>query len=203
MTLRHIIHIGVKPVLYEIATVMSASLVNVRLFGNYKVDCLIVLGNVFSISNTSLCKEYTVLLKAAVDAIIRQKEKDTSCFILHENFPQFLRITPYEKPYMLHSLITGNLQQVSSSTYCIIANLSDSDNNSHKILYENKHGITYTMNDFESKTAVVALQRGQTIRSMDFFKNYKFIHNGEKNINQRYTLRLGKINSLLDCIDTY
>lgn len=198
LSLRHVIHIGVKPILYEIATVMAASLVNTNIFGNYKVDRLIVIGNVFNIKDTSpIYREYTALLQVAVDEIIRQKEKDTNCFILHENLSRFLQITRDDKQHMLWSLTTGILQQVSSSTYCAIASLSDSKNNPHKVLYKNKQGSTIRMDAFEYKAAVLALQKGQSIKSMDFFKNYQLMCNDEEDMDQRYTLRLGKLKSLI------
>jgi hypothetical protein len=55
----NIIDIGLNPVIQKITTIIAASLANTGLFGNYAVDSLFVLGNVFALPHESAILQHT------------------------------------------------------------------------------------------------------------------------------------------------
>lgn len=120
MSLRDIIYIGIKAVIGTITTIIAASLVNTTLFGNYDVDFMFVMGNMFNLTHGSpLYTAYIMILQEETKDNIGLKEKETQCFILEECLYQLLQPVIQEQPYMYNSFSTGILHQVASATYAI------------------------------------------------------------------------------------
>lgn len=118
LSLRNIIAFGITPVIQTITTIIAASVANTDLFGNYAVDFLFILGNVFALAqHSSLYTAYTMILQNLSEESIELKEKDTQGVTFWESLIQLLQPVMHEKPYMYESFSIGCLHQVSRETY--------------------------------------------------------------------------------------
>ncbi|KAI7876157.1 uncharacterized protein EV154DRAFT_68438 [Mucor mucedo] len=117
---QNIVDIGMKSVIQDIATIMAGSLTNTELFGNYEVDFLFVLGNVFNIPHNSMAYiVYSNMLQESVSNSIDLKEKYTQGLVIREPLCELLHSTTNIKPYIYDRFIAGSLKKVSRSTYGI------------------------------------------------------------------------------------
>lgn len=118
LVLRDIIEMGIKPVIQNMAKIISASMTNTTLFGNYYVNFLFLLGNPFRLSTSSpVYLIYTRIVQEAICINIEIKGKDIQAFSFQESFYQLLRPLTREKPYMYDRFAKGVLSQTSLETY--------------------------------------------------------------------------------------
>ncbi|KAG2213114.1 hypothetical protein INT47_011263 [Mucor saturninus] len=110
LSLRTTIEVGLKPVVEGITDTIAASLTNDDLFGNYVVDFLFILTELFPFVYD--CPNYTAftrILKEAMDSSIQSKEKDTPVYVLEESLCQLIQPAIDKQPFMYDSFITVRL----------------------------------------------------------------------------------------------
>lgn len=181
---------------------MAASLINADLFGNYNVDYMFVLGNMFSIAhNSPLYKLCTSLLQEVTENDIKVKEKDTECFILLESLCQLLQPTLQVKPYLGNSLSTAILDLVSSNTYCIKVGIHGLNDLHTMMVYKNKYGKKIRIDDVWDHVAMPITQKGrQSFKSMNLFKKFDFeLFDIRKKEDSQFRLILSKTGSYYYC----
>lgn len=104
ISLRNIIDIGLRPIIQNITTDITASLTNTNLFEKYEVHFVFIIGNIFALSyNSPIYIAYTMIIQDEIDLSIELKEKDKQGFIFQEGFCQLLQPNMHEKPYMYDS----------------------------------------------------------------------------------------------------
>ncbi|KAG2195210.1 hypothetical protein INT47_006741 [Mucor saturninus] len=112
--LRDIIEFGLKPVIEGIATVVTASLSNTKLFGNFTVNLLFVMGNVFNLRyDSAIYKTYALLLNDAINRGIESKGRDTTGIVLEESSFRTSQTKSWETPFMKDSFYEGNVAGVA------------------------------------------------------------------------------------------
>lgn len=120
LTLRIIIELGLRPVMYNIATIVSASLTNKELFKYYEVDYIFMLGDPFNLYyNLPMYNAYIVLLQQLIRIAIELKEKDTQGFVIQESLSDLIRPLTLNKPFMYSNFFKGNLHQVLNDTFAV------------------------------------------------------------------------------------
>ncbi|KAI7881208.1 uncharacterized protein EV154DRAFT_523540 [Mucor mucedo] len=160
ITLRNIIDIGLKPVIQNITTVIAASIVNTDLFGDYIVDHLFILGDIFTVSNGApLYNVHRLNLQKSIAASIRSKEQDTQGYVLKETLHQLLQPTIGKQPYMYDSFVKGDLYQVASETYGLCIKLESYNREAAYFISCQKDSILVS----NKKSAMIILQTGQMI----------------------------------------
>ncbi|KAG2211006.1 hypothetical protein INT47_000166 [Mucor saturninus] len=103
---QNIVDIGMKSVIQDIATTMAGSLTNTKLFGNYEVDFLFVLGNVSNIPHNSMAYiVYSNMLQESVSDSIDLKEKYTEGLVIREPLCELIHFTTNRKPYIYDRFI--------------------------------------------------------------------------------------------------
>lgn len=164
MSLRNTIDTGIKPALQMITDTIAASIVNTDLFGNYDVDYLFVLEEIFGLPYDSLLGiTFIKLIQESIDSSIELKEKDTQGYFLKESIDQLLKPMKEAKPYMYDSFIKGDLHQVSSETYALAIG-PDTYEEHGEISLTRKHckdDTTFTVKGVSS--AIVIIEKGQII----------------------------------------
>ncbi|KAI7884750.1 uncharacterized protein EV154DRAFT_522106 [Mucor mucedo] len=181
--LRDIIEFGLKPVIEGIATVVTASLSNTKLFGNFTVNFLFVMGNVFNLRHDSaIYKTYALLLHDAINQGIESKGRDTTGIVLEESFFRTSQTKSWENPFMSDSFYEGNVKQVSKYTYGIqIKQLQVAGVALPFLEWERSDDSDKTIKAFKDDMFVI-IQKGQPIPKDGFVINltlcsgYKPIH---------------------------
>lgn len=177
-------------------------------FGNYAVDSLFILGNIFILSDGSpIDKTCHLILQRALDDSIELKEKDIKGFIFRESLYQLLQPVQDEKPHTYDTVSIGNLNQVARETYGIyVKNVYKGD-----IIYsgDELRPFLSCMNNRNYGSSVVGgrdaamiiLQKGQSIRNTGFIKQFKMHYENfeEDEDTSGYQLELG--NKLVLIID--
>ncbi|KAG2195968.1 hypothetical protein INT47_007104 [Mucor saturninus] len=116
--LRIIIEVNLKSVIDDMATIISATVTNKEIFGNYQVDKFFVLGDPFNLSfESSVFTAYTLIMQKAINEGFYLRGVDTQAFVLKESVRKLLKYTERSKPYMYERFVVGTLCQVASETY--------------------------------------------------------------------------------------
>lgn len=189
LSLRTTIEVGLKPVVEGITDTIAASLTNDDLFGNYVVDYLFILTELFPFVYD--CPNYTAftrILKEAMDSSIQSKEKDTPAYVLEESLCQLMQPAIDQQPYMYDSFITGNLQQVSSETYALVIG----ERMSKFFLSCKTQNDKETIKISDVGSAIVVLKKGQFIPDTGLITKF--------DIGHRIKTMEGLI-TMEDCID--
>ncbi|KAG2195820.1 hypothetical protein INT47_010030 [Mucor saturninus] len=183
MSLRNTIDIGIKPTIQNLTDTIAASIVNTDLFGNYVIDHVFVLEELFGLPyDTPLGMVYIKVIQESLDNSIALKEKDTQGYFLKESVYQLLKPIKGTKPYMYDSFIKGDLQQVSSETYALYIG-SDTYEEHGQVSLTWKHpkdGKTVTVKG--NASAIVILEKGQIIPNTGVFVHFD-IEIENENIN--------------------
>lgn len=116
--LRIIIEVNLKSVIEDMATIISATVTNKEIFGNYQVDKFFVMGDPFNLSfESSVFTAYTLTMQKAINEGFYSRGVDTQAFVLKESVRKLLKYTERSKPYMYERFVIGTLRQVASETY--------------------------------------------------------------------------------------
>lgn len=173
ITLRDIIDIGLKPVIKNITTSIAASIVNTDIFGNYTIDHLFILGDIFAVSNVSpLYNVYRLNLEKSIAVSIRSKEQDTQGFVLKETLHQILQPTLGKQPYMYDSFLKGDLYQVASETYGLSIKLEPYNREASYFMSCKENNISVS----DKKLAMIILQKGQMIPHTGIRQKFNIKH---------------------------
>lgn len=201
ISLRDIIDIGLKPSIQNATTIIAASLLNTALFGNYTVDFLFMIGNVFTIARDLLLYEtYKIISQEAISASIKMKEKDARGFILQENPCELLQQAIESQSYMYNSFDIGLLHQVSREAYGIYVKEFYKNGESYSgaessmpflscINYNGDGTIISSGKD----TVMIVLQQGQQVPNMGVLKQFDvgFKNTVKDKDKDDYQLQLG------------
>lgn len=119
LSIRDLIDIAVKPVFLDIASLVSASLVNLEQFGRYRVDYMFIMGNPFNCDCDSPI--YTLLQQEDIGTVLarsyEKKEINPRCFVLFKDFYDMIQPKIGEKHFLFGSFNRGVLHQAVGDTY--------------------------------------------------------------------------------------
>lgn len=181
ISLRNTIDIGLKPVIQNITTIIAASMVNTDLFGNYAIDFLFILEEIFTLAHDSpLSIAYTMVLQEAIDVSIELKEKDTPGVVLQETLCQLLQPAMHKQPYMYDSFIIGNLHQVSSETYGIRIGPTTDESLGEIFLSCKQYKDDGIITVRDELSAIVVLQKEQLIPDTGVVINFDIGYKNKK-----------------------
>lgn len=116
LSVRDILTIAFKPVFQNIASIISASLLNTNIFGYYTN----ITHNFILIHFNRNPKFQTVLsnlLSEEIDNFNDRQEIDVDCLIIPKLSDQIIQYSVKHKPYMSKCFEIGNLYQASNETY--------------------------------------------------------------------------------------
>jgi hypothetical protein len=120
LSIRNLIDTAVSPTMLNLTSIISASLVNLDYFGNYKIDHLFILGSLFDCAQESLANAaFTKATLQAAEDNIERKEIDVKCFVSLNFRHKMIQPKLNSKPFFLESLTKGILHQVAKETYVV------------------------------------------------------------------------------------
>lgn len=166
------------------------------MFGNYAIDFLFILGDIFNLAHhSSLYTVYTKILQKVISASIELKEKDTQGLILREDLYQLLQPAIHQKSCFYDSFTLGDLHHVSRYTYGIYFKKlivgSGINVKSLALPYIN-YEVEGTAGIIRKGSNLAVLQKGQFIYNTEPVKNVKFIYpNIENNRSGQHMLEIG------------
>ncbi|KAI7891569.1 uncharacterized protein EV154DRAFT_507768 [Mucor mucedo] len=201
LTLRRVIEVCMRPILQNIANVISSSLDNIDLFKNYPVTNVFIMGNVFNIiEESSLYPAVTLLLQQLFDENILYKERDTLGFVMKESLLQLLHPVIGKRLHLLDSFVLGDLQQISRESYGIylkpIYSLNNHTSETLLSCINRKGGVTRV---FGEDYATVILLKGQSIPITGITVRFE-ASNIDKKVNA-YMLLIGMVKVSTDTLD--
>ncbi|KAG2210945.1 hypothetical protein INT47_000102 [Mucor saturninus] len=164
LNFRDIMDIGIKPILQNIAHIITGAVRNVQIFGHYEAGFILLTGDIFTLSSHTLMHEvYLNLLHSEFESSIKEKKINIRFHVLRESLTQFLQPYEHSKFYEYDCLINGDLQLVSSETYAIyIGGFHNRDSNKEisKPFLSFNNGAKF---GGDANTAMLILKTGQPI----------------------------------------
>jgi hypothetical protein len=182
LSIRNFINTAFIPTMLNLTSIISASLVNLDYFRNYKIDHLFILGNLFDCAQESLANAaFTKATLQAAEDNIERKEIDVKCFVSLNFRHKMIQPKLNSKPFFLESLTKGILHQVAKETYVVYVTFRNVYYD-HPVTEDLPQGILYQTNDLKnikiSKAghAMVIARKGQIIPFEGIKKTVYIVH---------------------------
>ncbi|KAI9362633.1 hypothetical protein BD770DRAFT_440586 [Pilaira anomala] len=160
LSVRDLLNISIKPFLYEMASIISSSLINREYFGNY-----IKIENIFSMihfnRNQQFQRIFANLLKEGInDFNETQQNVDIYSLVLLDVPNQLLQPVVHQKLAVYKSFQVGDLRQISSFNFGI--NISLTYFRCRRPVYEDTR-LYQGGNAFDTNIGFIVLKEGDTL----------------------------------------
>jgi hypothetical protein len=183
LSIRNFIDTAFSPTMLNLTSIISASLVNLDYFVNYKIDHLFILGNLFDCAQESLANAaFTKATLQAAEDNIERKEIDVKCFVSLNFRHKMIQPKLNSRPFFLESLTKGILHQVAKETYVVYATFRNIYLHGREVTEDSPQDILYQTNDLKnikiSKAghAMVIVRKGQIIPFEGIKKTVYVVH---------------------------
>lgn len=189
LSMHDIIEIAFKPVIENITSIISSTLVNGRLFGKFHVKNLFILGDIFNICHESpLHQKMTRILQETADMSIEKKELGTYNFVMLKSIDCLFRPKIGDRHFLHESFHKGCLHQVSRENYGLDF-YSTRTQEDLQVSY--RDGVVE--NTIEANEIMVILQRGQLITNEGIAATFSI---QLKNIRHRGQVYIRKVRNI-------
>ncbi|KAI9359865.1 hypothetical protein BD770DRAFT_471686 [Pilaira anomala] len=187
LTEKDIIEIAFKPMLQEIASLVSASLINKNLFGNY-TDIQYLVNFMHFNNNTQLKNTLTCMLNDELDCLNLDRGVDLHSLTLPESPNQLLQPILFQRPFLYRQFQFGTLKQVVSDNYAI--SLYQDTRGKFKSSYKNIITDTESI-EFDDDNAFPLLKKGDVIRDGQFNRVF-YLDQLQYNYGEELLIRICK-----------
>ncbi|KAI8056478.1 hypothetical protein BDF21DRAFT_430903 [Thamnidium elegans] len=196
LSVRDLIDMAFKPVIRNVVTILSGTLVNTSLFRYYTdIQYLFVL--IYFNSNLQFQKILVELLKNESDISLEEKEMDTCCLIIPDLPYDFLQPITHRRARLYKKFRTGKLQQISSEGYGFFIKQSIGEYSPkvffHEVipLYKEKRSdIIYTE---VNSTVIPLLKKGDIINTSGLDKTFYLKKQSKVGPKYQEKIRIGLV----------
>lgn len=185
LSINTIFEVAFKPIIENVVSIISSTLVNEAIFGKYLVKTQFILGDFFSkYRNTLLRQKIESTLQTASDIGIEKKELGTISFVLLESKNYLLQPEIGDHHFLHDIFCKGCLHQVSHENYGLDFYYNKRKQEDCQVSYKDGPMENY----IESGQIAVILQRGQHITNEGLTVTF-VVHFKSPNVDKRIDFR--------------